>query len=424
MITFCINTCKNERHHLELLFKSLATNLSRKDYNIIVFVDSDNQNTTDWLVSQKNIFKNLKIVKNPNAIPVGYQRNINLMFEMADTDIVSYIQSDMVICKDYDLEIIKNIDENIVISSTRIEPPLHPPSSEKITFDFGLDPQNFNFDEFQKFSQQQKQNKLTDYWFAPFTLYRKKWIEIGGHDTLFRRSREDSDILYRMCLNGMKFKQDWNAIVYHFTCTSSRGKEWWKQENQEKTKLQSIADQIEMTRFLRKWGKFKHNTQKDGDEYKYNISINFNNVKNNERFILENYFLFNKIGVDNQSSYESLKREYNTFHDYANRLLNVSDETWKNLKSSYRTFDFEDIFSNNIVDDDIVISLNLNKANNNTINHLRQLQDIVKNSLNETDTGEFILDDSIYIKVNKVVNRISENIVVNNPPFTLPLEYL
>ena len=83
----------------------------------------------------------------------------------------------------------------------------------------------------------QKQNKLTEYWFAPFTLYRKKWNEIGGHDTIFRRSREDSDILYRMCLKGMKFKQDWNAIVYHFTCTSSRGKEWWKEQNQEKNNI-------------------------------------------------------------------------------------------------------------------------------------------------------------------------------------------
>ena len=130
-ITFCINTSKNEINHIKLLFKSLEINLSRKDYDIIVFVDSDNQNTTEWLINQKVVFKNLKIVKNPNSVPVGYQKNINLMFEMAKTDIVSYLQSDMVISKNYDLDIIKNLDENTVISSTRIEPPLHPTLSRK-----------------------------------------------------------------------------------------------------------------------------------------------------------------------------------------------------------------------------------------------------------------------------------------------------
>ena len=259
-LTFCINTAKNEINHIKLLFKSLEINLSRKDYDIIVFIDSDNQNTTEWLLTQKNVFKNLKIIKNPNSIAIGYQRNINLMFEMAKTDIVSYIQSDMVVSKNYDLDILKNLDENTIISSTRIEPPLHPQSPEKITYDLGLDPIKFNFELFQKISTEHKQNKLTDFWFAPFTLYKKIWNEIGGHDTLFRRSREDSDILYRLCMKGVKFKQDWNAIVYHFTCTSSRGKDWWKDENQEKTQLQTIADRIEMIRFLKKWGKFKHDT--------------------------------------------------------------------------------------------------------------------------------------------------------------------
>jgi GT2 family glycosyltransferase len=423
MITFCINTCRNERHHLELLFKSIEINFSRKDYDIIVFVDSDNQNTTEWLISKRDVFKNLRIIKNSNPIPVGYQRNINLMFEMANTDIVSYIQSDMVVCKDYDLEIIKNLDENTIISSTRIEPPLHPKSPEKITYDFGLDPTQFNFEEFQSFSQKQKQNKLTDYWFAPFTLYRKKWIEIGGHDTLFRRSREDSDILYRMCLKGMKFKQDWNAIVYHFTCTTSRGKEWWKRENQEKTKLQSVADQIEMMKFLRKWGKFKHNTQKDENDYKYNVSVNFKNVRNNEKFVLENYFLFNKISVDNLSSYEILKQNYNVLENYANTLYNVTDDTWKQHKFSFRRTEFEDVFSNTIVDDDITISVDLNVLNDTDVKNLNQIQNIIKNSLNENDSGEFVLDN-IYIKVNKVVNRILENIVVNNPKFNMTLEYL
>jgi GT2 family glycosyltransferase len=423
-ITFCINTSKNEINHIKLLFKSLEINLSRKDYDIIVFVDSDNQNTTDWLIDQKMVFKNLKIVKNSSSIPVGYQRNINLMFEMAKTDIVSYLQSDMVISKNYDLDIIKKLDENTVISSTRIEPPLHPQSPEKLTYDFGLDPTKFDFDSFQKISQQQKQNRLTDFWFAPFTLYKKIWNEIGGHDTLFRRSREDSDILYRLCIAGIKFKQDWNSIVYHFTCTSSRGKDWWKHENKEKTQLQSFADRIELMRFLKKWGKFKHDTQKNINDFKYNISINFKNTKNKENFILENYFLFNKISVDNKESYDSIKKEYEKQQDPANKLFDITDEIWQTTKSSYRTIDFEEIFNLSNVNDDVIINFDLNYLNETTFGYLQKIQDILKNSLNENDSGEFELENCIFVKVNKLINRLKDNIVVINPPFTLPLEYL
>jgi len=424
-ITFCINTAKNEINHIKLLFKSLDINLDNKNHDIIVFVDSDNQNTTEWLKTQKLKFKNLTIVKNTSSIPVGYQRNINLMFEMAKTDIVSYLQSDMVISKNYDLDIIKNLDESTVISSTRIEPPLHPPSSEKITHDFGLDPSKFNFESFQTFSNSKKENKLTDYWFAPFTLYRKKWIEIGGHDTLFRRSREDSDILYRLCLNGMKFKQDWNAIVYHFTCTSSRGIEWWKPQNQDRIKTQNIADSIEYKRFLRKWRSFKHDVNHDESDYKYNVSINFKNSKNKESFILENYFLFNKISVDDINSFNILKSEYSKFQDPANILLGIQTEQWNDYKKNYRTWEFEDIFaSDEIRNDDVIIDFDLNLLDQNTANCLCNIQEILNNSLTEGSSGKFTLLDNINVTVCNIKNRLYENVIVKNPDLNVNLEFL
>ena len=283
------------------------------------------------------------------------------MFEMAKTDIVSYLQSDMVISKNYDLDIIKNLDENTVISSTRIEPPLHPPSSEKITHDFGLDPSKFNFESFQTFSNSKKENKLTSYWFAPFTLYRKKWIEIGGHDTLFRRSREDSDILYRLCLKGMKFKQDWNAIVYHFTCTSSRGIEWWKQQNQDRIKTQNIADSI----------------------------------------------------------------EYSKLQEPANILLGMHTDQWNDYKKNHRTWEFEDIFtSDKIKNDDVIIDVDLNLLDQNMTNCLFNIQEILNNSLSEGSSGEFSLLDNINVTVCNIKNRLYENVIVKNPDLNVNLEFL
>ena len=150
-LSFCINTANNELDYIKLLFKSLKDNLSTLEHEIIVFIDSDNQNTEGWLQSQKNIFPNLKILKNILPLPYGYARNINTMFEYANNDIVSYLQSDMVISKGYDLDILKNIKPNMILSSTRIEPPLHGPGEEKHTMNFGTNPNDFMYKEFIKY---------------------------------------------------------------------------------------------------------------------------------------------------------------------------------------------------------------------------------------------------------------------------------
>jgi 5S rRNA maturation endonuclease (ribonuclease M5) len=74
-ISFCINTAVNEINHVKLLFRSLEKNLSSKEHEIIVFIDSDNQGTFEWLLTQKKTFLNLKVLKNELPIPYGYQRN-------------------------------------------------------------------------------------------------------------------------------------------------------------------------------------------------------------------------------------------------------------------------------------------------------------------------------------------------------------
>jgi hypothetical protein len=62
-ITFCINTSKNEKDYISLLLGSLYNGIDIKLHDIIIFVDSDNQGTTELLQSQHDIFPNLKIIK-------------------------------------------------------------------------------------------------------------------------------------------------------------------------------------------------------------------------------------------------------------------------------------------------------------------------------------------------------------------------
>jgi hypothetical protein len=73
------------------------------------------------------------------------------MFDAAKNDIVCYLQSDMVVGKDLDVHIGNDLsDVNTVLSFTRIEPPLHPPSPEKIVENIGITPEEFNFDKFNR----------------------------------------------------------------------------------------------------------------------------------------------------------------------------------------------------------------------------------------------------------------------------------
>lgn len=429
-ITFCINTAVNERNHIELLFRSLARNLTRKDHDIIVYVENDNQDTVGFLKTQKSVFSNLTIVKNPLPVPIGYARNINMMFEMAKTEIVSYIQSDMVLGPNYDEEILKFLTPDTIISATRIEPPLHPASPEKITHDFGLDPTKFDLEAFSPFAEKHKKSEITDFWFAPFTLYKKIWVEIGGHDTLFRRSREDSDLLYRFSMKGIKTKQAWNAIVYHFTCTSSRGIEWWTEKAQQRTKLQQGADQIEMMRFLRKWPSFKHTATFDPEkEYKYQISVNLTNVAPVDYSLIRNYFRFHRIYVDNPHMHTTLIKEFENFHSLANNLLNISPENWESYRKYYRTWDATNLFpSEPIIGDDVILNVDLKGApldiflQNPYFNTLPELI----HSIRTDEPGEYEIEElGAKLVVNRVVNRIGDNVVVQNPPMDdVRFEYL
>ena len=51
-ITFCIPS-KNNRRYLEACIPSIRKNCHRKDHDIIVFVDADNDGTVEWLESVK-----------------------------------------------------------------------------------------------------------------------------------------------------------------------------------------------------------------------------------------------------------------------------------------------------------------------------------------------------------------------------------
>jgi len=407
-ISFCINTAVNELDNIKLLFRSLKDNLKYKKHEIIVFVDSDNEGTFEWLQTQKSEFNDLKILKNPLPICYGYSRNINEMFKFATHDIVSYIQSDMVISKDYDYYILKHVKPKMVLSSTRIEPPLHGPGPEKHTIDFGLYPDKFKYDEFQKYCNGHREDKTTNYFFAPFTMYKDVWNSIGGHDTQFRRSREDSDVLNRLILAGNKITQTWEALVYHFTCTSSRGKDWFNPKNtkaQERVKLQETADQIEIRKFIKKWGTFSHGNPIDYF-YKVDASININEDNMGKLDAIEPYF--NNVYLQSGAEIENNRN----FETIANDLLNIKSKDWDKYSYLYNKPNLDNFIDKSPNDVDILVTFALSTINPITFkNVIQNIQHII----HQTDElGEFEYL-GFNVKITNKTNLIKEKIKVINP---------
>lgn len=416
-ITFCINTAKGEINHIKLLFKSLEYNLSRKDYEILIFINGGTNtiDTFEWLLTQKSIFPNLKILRNRFNVGFEYARNINEMFKIASNDIVSYLHSDMVICKNYDLEVVKHLDKNMILSSTRIEPPLHGNSGEKFTYDFGTDPTQFNLKEFTEYAESQKVDKITEYFFAPFTLYKDTWNSIGGHDTIFRRSREDSDILTRLVLNGTHIKQNWNALVYHFTCTSSRGLNWFDNTNteaQKRVKLQERADRVEMGRFIRKWGTFNHTTERI--KY-YNVSAEILGDDIHKFLAIEPFF--NRIYVADTAILEAYKNHIKESLEPANLLQGYDRGSWDSFGYLCNSDDINRVTKlEKSYSDDIIVKFNINSLTQSDITDFIYQIQAVMDTIEESGLYEV---GPFQITVNKLIDRAPEKITVTNPEVKL-----
>lgn len=259
-ITFCIPSKDNLRY-LKSSITSIREN-STTNPDIIVFVDSSNDGTIEWL-EENNVTYLLNETDTPKGIAYGYNRCI----EAASTSIVCMFHADMYMGKGFDTAILDNIRPGVVVSGTRIEPPLHPEGKEKIVRDFGMYPEDFKTEEFNQFVEetiQQYQGHTTRGIFAPWAIFKDEILSIGMHDEEFHSYHEDSDIFNRFILNGYELVQTWEALVYHLTCRGGQFQDGIEKvtDNQEFHKMKSNA----AMHYVRKWGSFINN-----DEYHYPI---------------------------------------------------------------------------------------------------------------------------------------------------------
>ena len=260
-ITFCIPSKSNLRY-LKTCIPSIRENAYRKDHDIIVFVDQDDDGTVEWLSQFAEEYKVKFYInpnwysKTPNVELYGIGRAYDYCIEHSETEVFMIFHADMMLGINADLNAFKQLTPMSVVCSTRIEPPLHPNAGEKILQDFGVWPEEFKKKEFNEYViSQLGTDKVTEGIFAPWMMYKEDYKILGGHDPILKSAREDSDLFNRMLLAGFEFKQPWNSMVYHLT---GRGGQFQHGEVTQDHKLKSQEWQKLMNNstmdFIRKWG--------------------------------------------------------------------------------------------------------------------------------------------------------------------------
>jgi glycosyltransferase involved in cell wall biosynthesis len=254
-ITFCIPSKSNLRY-LKTCIPSIRNNAYRDDHEIIIFVDSDEDGTVEWLEQVKDEY-NLSYYINPKLGEelYGIGRAYDFCINKSTTDIFMIFHADMILAPEADFEAYKYLKEKTVVCATRIEPPLHPNNGEKVLQDFGMYPNEFKEEEFHQYIKDRVEQfdtvPTTEGIFAPWMMYKKEYLEIlGGHDPILHSCREDSDIFNRMDLAGFTFVQTWEGFVYHFT---GRGAGSFDGDEERHKKWKEDMDKSTIA-FIKKWG--------------------------------------------------------------------------------------------------------------------------------------------------------------------------
>jgi len=368
-----IQPSRNNLKYLKWSYEAIRKNQGEHEVEICVADDDSSDGTWAWCIEMEKKDPNFKWIRNQTGKRQGhtilYDRLIN---EVATNDIAMIYHADMYLCPGALDAIEQEIKPGVIVSLTRIEPPLHPDGPEKILKNYGVEPEEFQEEALLEFiNSRVPDNDTTEGIFAPWAFYRKDFQEIGGHDPLYApQSKEDSDIFNRFQLNGVKFVQTWHGCVYHMTCRGSRRNTKDKAVNIYQDSPEWLAQNQRSTRnFIRKWGHFvKHDAlMKPIIPPKYDIGFIIKNCNSQLLTALEPWC--STIYVD-ESSDKAMIDNYITLE---------SPNTIMDLYQRIKPYDNE---KNN----EILVKIDGSKFNQQDFQIVQQLSEIIKDS---GQVGEF-----------------------------------
>ena len=390
-ITFVIPS-RNNLEFLQLAYKSIR-DLKTK-HEILVLNDASTDGTQEWMDSLGD--DDLIIYNNPGPERIGIVGMFDKGIEMARTDIIMAFHADMIAAPKLDENILKHLKKGTVVSATRVEPPLHPAGPEKITMNFHIGKEcevdNFDHKAFIDWCNNigLKNTKTTEGIFAPWCMYKEDFLAIGGHDELFApQSKEDSDIFNRFQLAGYKFKQPWDALVYHFTSRGSRFNKHAGGATGKNSDEWLYTTTKNMRNFIRKWGTVVQHDQfmKPVISHKYDIGIIINNGDLNILAGLEPHCSTVYVNPSIIKSYIETEK-LNTIIDLYDRVKPYDNE------------------KNN----EILVTIDTNKFTEQDYNYIQRLPEILADSGEIAFHGEIgNLTVEIFDKMNTYEKKLIKN---------------
>ena len=388
---------RNNLKYLKWSYEAARKNQGNHTVEYCVADDFSDDGTWEWCQEMMKTDSDFKAIRNEGPTRLGhtilYDRLVN---EVASHDVCMIYHADMYLCPGALDAIEKYIADKVIVSLTRIEPPLHPPGPEKIIRDFGTEPEEFKEDELLKDLDKHAlyiRAEKTEGIFAPWAFMKADFQEIGGHDDLYApQSKEDSDIFNRFHLNGIKFIQTWQGFVYHMTCRGSRfnptlttpgqNSPEWEAQNQRSTR-----------NFIRKWGHFVKHDQllKPIVPHKYNIGFVIHNCTYELLELLEPW-CDNIYFVDEQ---EILKSKY---------IAAEQPNTKFNLKDKIRT----QLYHLAEPENDIIMEFKADMFSNQSFNLIQNFSEWL--NFYEPSSGDYAAD-IFNIKINKV-ETYEKNLII------------
>jgi GT2 family glycosyltransferase len=286
-ITTCIST-NNNLEYLKLAIQSVQTNAFYKDQPIVVYAENCTDGTNEWLTDNAKLL-NLTYRIEHNKIEKGIGGGMNNCVEMAQTEFVNIIHSDMCIAPNQDLELLKLYDDisdttRLIASSFRIQPKIFPndPDYRPGTIfvqpnEFGCYHYDFNSKYFNEWALEFCESNdilVRKAGGAGFFCRKADYIHIGGNDPLFApASWEDMDLFIRMQLENYDFKMTSKSLVYHFSARGSHFRDEAKDKLNSKSSRQILSEQINVQKFITKWGRLPDHDDQTFVKPIYNKSV-------------------------------------------------------------------------------------------------------------------------------------------------------
>jgi len=158
-------------------------------------------------------------------------------------------------------------------------------------------------------------------------MFKKAFMDIGGHDPRFASAREDSDVFNRLHLAGFELIQSWESFVYHLTARGGQfqhGKVT-KDESQKSEEWKKLMNNS-TREFFRKWGTqvLHTNMLKPIVPPKYDIGFVVKNCNEQLLEALEPWC--STIYVDTFAEDYINKEQPNTTDDLAKKIYSIDVE--------------------------------------------------------------------------------------------------